>query len=89
MGRADQTVWSDMRMALWPGESAQAHADMIDEMLSDTDAWDFVAETAEGVAVAFAEVMVRAFANGCETRPVPFLGGIWVRDQFRRKRVGD
>ncbi len=31
---------------------------------------------------------IRAYANGCESQPVPFLEGIWVNAQFRRQGIG-
>ncbi len=88
MGHEDRAEWLAMRVALWPDERAQVHADRIDGMLDDHDTWGFIAETANGAVAGFAEVTVRKFANGCETQPVPFLGGIWVRDRFRRRKVG-
>jgi len=88
MGRADRALWAQMRNALWPEDSPEAHAREIDAMLSAGDAWAFVAETAAGAAVGFSEMAIRKYANGCTTRPVPFLEGIWVRTDFRRQGVG-
>lgn len=88
MRREDRVMWLEMRMALWPEETLIAHDDMIDRMLVDDAAWAFIAETVPGSSAAFAEVTLRKFANGCETQPVPFLEGIWVRDELRRQRVG-
>jgi len=88
MHREDRALWLDMRMALWPEETRIAHGDMIDRMLADEVAWAFIAETSPGSSAAFAEVTLRKFANGCETQPVPFLEGIWVRDELRRRRIG-
>jgi aminoglycoside 6'-N-acetyltransferase I len=88
MEHADRTVWTNMRSALWPEETAQAHADMIDTLLGGDDGWGFIAETADAVPAGFAEVTIRKFANGCETQPVPFLEGIWVTPEFRRLGVG-
>jgi aminoglycoside 6'-N-acetyltransferase I len=31
---------------------------------------------------------VRAFANGCDSSPVPFLEGLWVDSAFRRQKIG-
>jgi aspartate racemase len=84
----DRAAWAAMRGALWPDETPQAHVDMIDRLLESGDAWNFIAEAPDGRPVGFAEVAVRQYANGCETRPVPFLEGIWVKEQFRRRGVG-
>jgi aminoglycoside 6'-N-acetyltransferase I len=88
MGAADRAVWAEMRSALWPEETAQEHATGIDEMVGLDDAWGFVAETADGTPVGFAELAIRKYANGCTARPVPFLEGIWVRAEFRRQGIG-
>jgi len=88
MGAADRAVWAAMRAALWPEEDARALADGIDEFLGSGDCWGFMAEKRDGMAVGFAEISIRKSANGCESRPVPFLEGIWVRQDLRRLGIG-
>jgi aminoglycoside 6'-N-acetyltransferase I len=85
---ADRAAWARMRAALWPGESLESLAEAIDDILADAGAWGFVAEAAGGTPAGFAEVALRKYANGCESRPVPFLEGIWVAPAFRRQGVG-
>lgn len=48
-------------------------------------AWIAIDET--GQSIGFIEATVRPYANGCETRPVAFLEGIWVAERYRGKRV--
>jgi aminoglycoside 6'-N-acetyltransferase I len=88
MGAGDRAAWAEMRAALWPEDSVEAHAREIDEMLGSGDAWGFTAETADRDVVGFAELAIRKYANGCTSRPVPFLEGIWVRPEFRRRGIG-
>jgi aminoglycoside 6'-N-acetyltransferase I len=88
MRAADQRVWAEMRTALWSTESLQAHASSIDELLASGESWGFVAETPDGTAAGFAEIAIRKYANGCDTRPVAFLEGIWVKAHFRRQGIG-
>jgi aminoglycoside 6'-N-acetyltransferase I len=88
MGAADRTVWADMRGSLWPDETPQQHAVRIDQILEDGEAWGFIAETPVGAAAGFAEIAIRKYANGCDSRPVAFLEGIWVSEGFRRCGVG-
>ncbi len=76
-----------MRRRLWPDETLAAHRAMVDENLASDAAWGFMAEI-NGAPAGFAELAIRKYANGCETRPVPFLEGIWVEARFRRHRVG-
>ena len=88
MGAADRTVWAEMRAALWPDETLLSHAKAVDDLLTDGEVWGFIAEAAGGTATGFAEVAVRKYANGCDTRPVAFLEGVWVRPQLRRHGIG-
>ncbi|MFY9841383.1 MAG: GNAT family N-acetyltransferase [Xanthobacteraceae bacterium] len=88
MGVDDRAIWAEMRVALWPDETSQAHTEMTDDLLGDGDVWGLVAEAKDGVAVGFAEIAVRKYANGCDTRPVAFLEGVWVKPQFRRRGIG-
>jgi aminoglycoside 6'-N-acetyltransferase I len=87
MHAGDRAVWAHMRAALWPEESAAAHAKAIDELLAGSEAWGFIAEAAGGGAAGFAEIAIRKYANGCESAPVAFLEGIWIEPQFRRRGV--
>lgn len=77
-----------MQAALWPDEAPGEHAGVIDKLIGRGDAWVFIAETLDGSPVGFAEVAVRDHANGCESQPVPFLEGIYVKGQFRRQGIG-
>jgi len=88
MTASDRAAWAEMRASLWPEDSISAHAEDIDGFIRADDAWGFIAETKDGAPVGFAELAIRKYANGCTTRPVPFLEGIWVRAEFRRQGVG-
>ena len=88
MRAADQRAWAEMRTALWPTESLQAHASSIDELLAGGESWGFIAETSDGSPAGFAEVAIRKYVNGCDSRPVAFLEGIWVKARFRRQGIG-
>jgi aminoglycoside 6'-N-acetyltransferase I len=84
----DRAAWAAMRAALWPEDSLAMHAGAADALLGDDAFFALIAETADGTAVGFAEVAVRNYANGCESQPVPFLEGVWVAPQVRRRGVG-
>ena len=86
--RTDRGAWARLRHALWPEENLAAHASAIDRVLASEDEWAFLAIDENGKAVAFAEIAVRKYANGCESQPVPFLEGIWVDARFRRCGIG-
>jgi aminoglycoside 6'-N-acetyltransferase I len=88
MGANDRAIWAEMRIALWPDETLQAHTAMIDELLGDEDIWALIAEATNGGAIGFAEIAMRKYANGCDTRPVAFFEGVWIKPQFRRLGIG-
>jgi aminoglycoside 6'-N-acetyltransferase I len=87
MEASDRLVWAEMRAALWPEASGEEHARDIDDLLRSDRAYGFIAE-ADGTPAGFAELAIRDYANGCASRPVPFLEGIFVREQFRRRGIG-
>jgi aminoglycoside 6'-N-acetyltransferase I len=84
----DIARWAQMRCALWPSDSADAHAEGAATILRNHDGGAFVAEMGKGIAAGFAELALRPYANGCDSQPVPFLEGIWVKPDFRRRGIG-
>lgn len=88
MNAADRAAWAEMRAELWPTEQAEAHRAAIGSILNSQDAWGFIAEAPGGAAIGFAEVAIRKYANGCQTQPVAFLEGVWVKPTFRRRGIG-
>lgn len=86
MGESDRAQWIALRGKLWP-EYPDDHPGDVAEMLEKGTTWGFIAE-ADGKPMGFAELSVRAYANGCEQRPVPFLEGIWVDPAAQRAGVG-
>lgn len=83
-------AWAELRAALWPDQGADAHRDELAEDLLSADVRSFacLAVTAAGEAVGFAEAALRSdYVNGCETSPVVFLEGIFVRADHRRGGV--
>jgi aminoglycoside 6'-N-acetyltransferase I len=88
MGASDRAIWAEMRTALWPDETPLTHAKIVHELLGEADSLSLIAEARDGIALGFAEIAVRKYANGCNTRPVAFLEGVWVKSQFRRQGVG-
>jgi aminoglycoside 6'-N-acetyltransferase I len=83
---ADFPAWAAMRQSLWP-DTAESHLRELAEFLPNPDFAAFIAEL-DGRQIGFAEVSIRPFANGCDTRPVPFLEGIWVDPGYRSRGAG-
>ncbi|MDX2004551.1 MAG: aminoglycoside 6'-N-acetyltransferase [Meiothermus sp.] len=73
-----------LRTMLWPDADAPEE---ITQLLADPEAVIFVAEV-EGRLVGFAEGSLRRYADGCESSPVGYLEGWYVRPEYRQHGVG-
>ncbi len=82
----DLNVWVSMYAELFDMASESACVAEVERILNAPSAYGFVAE-ASGVALGFAELSIRPFANGCVSKPVPFLEGIWTRETHRKVGV--
>jgi aminoglycoside 6'-N-acetyltransferase I len=79
--------WVALRIALWPDEEPQIMAREAPGMLGQPDLLVLVAREGEAV-VGFAEAAIRRdHVNGCETSPVAFVEGIFVRPDYRGRGV--
>jgi aminoglycoside 6'-N-acetyltransferase I len=86
----DIDAWAELRAALWPEGSVEHHRDELVQSLRVVDRREvaFLARAASGEIVGFAEATLRSdYVNGCDTSPVAFLEGIYVRPVDRRKGV--
>ncbi|MBB3287844.1 MULTISPECIES: aminoglycoside 6'-N-acetyltransferase [Rhizobium] len=80
--------WVGLRAALWPGHSVEHHRAELAQFCSNENGIAFVAIDAAGHITGFAEATLRHdYVNGCETSPVLFLEGIYVRPENRREGV--
>ena len=86
---ADIDALAALRFALWPDEPLDVRRVEAEANVVRTDGLaTFVAEVQDRV-VAFAEVALRHdYVNGCETSPVAFLEGIYVRPEHQRTGIG-
>lgn len=81
--------WLVMRMALWPETDEPQHRREMAMMLSDGERFAvLVCHDPHGDLVGFAEVSLRAWAEGCESSPVGYLEGWYVAEHARRQRIG-
>lgn len=80
--------WVALRLALWPDGSAEGHRDDAAGILESADDAAFIARNDDGLAIGLAEAALRHdYVNGCESSPVGFLEGIYVRPEWRRRGV--
>ncbi len=88
----DVVVWAAQRHHLWP----DAHLnDLMDETRTfiatpDESLLDaaFLAEDDAGKVIGFIELTVRAFSDGCDSKPVPHIEGWYVEPYARGNGVG-
>lgn len=82
--------WAELRYALWTWDDVDDHAGEAKELYlsGNPDRAAFVALDDAGDVIAFAEATIRRdYVDGCDTSPVAFLEGIYVRPEARRKGV--
>lgn len=83
-------AWSEMRYALWTWDTVPDHAEEAVQLYlaGHPDRYALIAEDDDGQALGFAEATIRRdYVEGCETSPVVFLEGIYVRPDVRLKGV--
>lgn len=81
--REDLPAYLALRRELWP----EAGEEGVEALLEGLRQAAFVAEV-EGELLGFVEVGLRPYAEGCETSPVGYLEGWYVRPPWRRQGVG-
>jgi aminoglycoside 6'-N-acetyltransferase I len=80
--------WTRLRAELWPDDSFEHHRAELAQFRANENAVAFVAIDSVGHVAGFAEATLRHdYVNGCETSPVLFLEGIYVRREHRREGV--
>ena len=85
----DIESWRVMRMALWPETDEPQHRREMAMMLSDDERFAvLVCQDPHGELLGFAEVSLRAWAEGCESSPVGYLEGWYVAERVRRQGIG-
>ncbi len=89
LAAGDRDGWLQMRQALWPELSIDLLAAEADEIIGNpAAATTLLAFADDGAAIGFAEVSIRDWAEGCETRPVGYLEAWYVAPHRRRSGVG-
>lgn len=89
IGSDDASDWCELREALWPETTAREHEREIAAMLDMRDRYAaFMAVSDTAGILGFAEASIRCdYVNGCDTSPVVFLEGVYVRSEVRRNGV--
>jgi len=88
---ADAAAWLAMRHTLWPEGSIEEHREEIGKFFADKPGEPLavlIAEDVEGRTIGFAELSIRACAEGCRTNRIGYLEGWYVVPEARRRGVG-
>jgi aminoglycoside 6'-N-acetyltransferase I len=83
----DLQSWSEMRSVLWPSHTWNDHLSELTELLRQDSFQGWIAFNGEKY-IGFAEASIRPYANGCDSRPVVFLEGVFVDESHRNSGVG-
>jgi aminoglycoside 6'-N-acetyltransferase I len=89
----DAETWATLRHRLWPladpGELLEETRAYIPGTATPLIAAAFFAEdSAEHRVLGFIELSIRPFADGCDSRPVPYVEGWYVEPAARKAGVG-
>jgi aminoglycoside 6'-N-acetyltransferase I len=87
--RGDEASLARLRHALWPDGSEAEHRQEVERFLTDLGRRGamLVAE-GESSLLGFAEVSIRAYAEGCRTDRVGYLEGWFVEPAARQRGIG-
>ena len=87
MQASDMDGLVDLAMELWPGHTKEELAEEFAALLQAKDAAVFGWQQ-EGRWEAFAQCQLRRdYVEGCETSPVGYLEGVFVREPLRGRGV--
>jgi aminoglycoside 6'-N-acetyltransferase I len=84
----DKPEWVQMRQGLWPDAPLHYLELDLDGWLANPNAGVFVASNAEGKLVAFIEVRLRDYAEGCDSSPVGYIEAWYVDPHVRGQKLG-
>lgn len=88
---SDAPAWLVLRRALWPEGSETEHREEVERFFTGATSEPLavlLAEDGAGCPVGFAELSIRAYAEGCRDDRVAYLEGWFVVPVARRRGVG-
>ncbi len=86
----DASAWADLRRALWPGQVSEHAAEVaafFEGQVREPLAVLVAADEADRL-IGFAELSIRAYAEGCHSDRVAYLESWYVAPAARRRGVG-
>lgn len=87
--REEHAAWLRLRERLWPTIASAELAKEMDEILADPEHnVVLVAALPSNEVVAFVEIAIRDWAEGCSTRPVGYVEAWYVEPEHRKSGLG-
>ena len=84
----DAPGWLELRQALWPHASRDAHLAEMVAFCADPARYAHFVAYRDGRPAGLAEAALRSdYVNGTQTSPVTFLEGLYVAPESRRQGV--
>lgn len=85
----ERTAWLRLRQALWPDAASEELEREMDEFWQHgVEAAVWVAARPDNSLAGLAEIEIRPWATGCDSRPVPYLEAWYVDEDVRQQGVG-
>jgi len=84
----DRDAWLRLRERLWPDMDERELRDEQDEISCEPQKNSVLVAEESGRLVGFAEVSLRDWADGCDSRPVGYLEAWYVEPDCRRLGIG-
>jgi aminoglycoside 6'-N-acetyltransferase I len=84
----DADAWARLRYALWPDGSEADHRQEADRFFRSEEPMGLFVAADDAGLVGFAEVSIRAYAEGCRTNRIGYLEGWFVVPEMRRRGLG-
>src|SRR5215218_5822416 len=84
----DKSNWMQLRQRLWHEAPIEYLSFDMDDRLADQDYAVFVAAAEDGSLVAFIEVGLREYGEGCESSPVGYIEAWYVDEHMRGQKLG-
>ncbi|WP_128544442.1 aminoglycoside 6'-N-acetyltransferase [Larkinella soli] len=85
---ADFDAWLALRLTLWPDADTREDREDMRTMLENEHETVLLAERGDGSLAGFLEAGLRPYAEGCQTSPVGYIEGWFVREEFREQGIG-
>lgn len=81
--------WLQLRQALWTEDDPAEHLEEMAGFVAQPERYaQFIARSAAGEALGLAEAAIRTdYVNGCDSSPVAYLEGLYVRPEQRRRGI--